>query len=64
MKLTKYENKLGKLRVGANQCYLLAELGLLDFPAAEVVLTDRWLGVLFDKKVDEMRRTLRQKLFE
>ena len=25
---------------------------------------DRWLGVLFDKKVDEMRRTLGLKLFE
>jgi hypothetical protein len=41
-----------------------ANLILLDFLAAEVVLTDRWLGVLFDKKVDEMRRALGQKLFE
>jgi hypothetical protein len=41
-----------------------ANLILLDFLAAEVVLTDRWLGVLFDKKVDEMRRALRQSLFE
>jgi hypothetical protein len=32
--------------------------------AAEVLLMDRWLGVLFDKKVDEMRRALGQKLFE
>jgi hypothetical protein len=36
-----------------------ANLILLDFPAAEVVLLmDRWLGVLFDKKVNEMRRII------